>query len=76
VNYAIQNHRINPASLDYVSAGIIPEEKMQNVKEAMEEIDGLAAKFSFCKSYESPEHLKKFVREFLDSASLNIVKNS
>lgn len=76
IDYAIQNHRINPDHLDYVAATAIPDDKMRDVKEAMEDIDGLAAKFSFCKSYETPEHLREFVREFLDSASMSVVKNS
>lgn len=42
----------------------------------MEDIDGLAAKFSFCKTYESPENLKQFVQEFLSSATMSVVKGS
>lgn len=35
VNYAIQNHRINPASLEYTAAAELPAEDLYQVKEAM-----------------------------------------
>lgn len=74
VNYAIQNHRISPAQLDFTKA--IPVETMTEVKEAMEEIDGISQEFAFCKSYRSPEGIRKFIREFLDSDSYRVVSNS
>lgn len=74
VNYAIQNHRINPAQLDFVAAS--PAGTMLEVKEAMEKIDDLAQEFSFCKTYQSPEQLKGFIREFLDGTLLSVVKNT
>lgn len=74
INYAIQNHRISPDHLDYTSA--IPQQTMLYVKEAMEDIDGLAQNFSFCKAYESPQRIIQFIKNFLDSTSLSIVKNS
>lgn len=73
VNYAIQNHRINPAHLDFTTA--VPKE-MVEVKEAMEEIDDLSQKFSFCKTYQSPERLKRFIVEFLNSTSFSVVGNA
>lgn len=76
VNYAIQNHRIHPAQLDYTSAAVIPSDTLSDVKEAMEEIDGLAQSFSFCKFYGSPERITAFIKSFLNSTSLNTVKNS
>ena len=76
INYAIQNHRLNPAVLDYTTATEATTEKMRNFKNAMEEIDDLSAQFSFCKTYESPERTRQFIRDFLNSTSLSIVKNS
>ena len=49
VNYAIQNHRISPAQLDFTSATPISMETMVEVKAAMEAIDDLSEEFSFCK---------------------------
>lgn len=76
VNYAIQNHRIDPAHLDYTNAAVIPHQKMLDVKEAMEEIDDFAQSFSFGKLYASPEQIVQFMKNFLNSTSLSTVKNS
>lgn len=76
VNYAIQTHRLNPLQLDYTKAAQIPLETMMDVKNAMEEIDDLSQDFSFCKPYQSPEHTKGLIREFLDSKQLSVVQNS
>ncbi len=74
VNYAIQNHRISPVQLDFTTA--VPIETMAEVKEAMEEIDGISQEFAFCKSYQSPESIRNFIREFLDSDSYSVIRNA
>lgn len=74
INYAIKNHRINPSQLYFTTA--VPMETMVEVKEAMEEIDDLSQKFSFCKTYQSPESLTKFIQKFLDGTSYSVVKNA
>lgn len=66
VNYAIQNHRIHPARLDFTTAVL---KDMATVKETMEDIDAISQEFSFCKTYQSPESLKKFIEEFLNGPS-------
>lgn len=76
INYAIQNHRLDPGRLDYTGADEIPLQTMIDVKDAMEEIDDLAQSFSFCKTYGSPETIREFIGDFLKSTSLSIVKNS
>ncbi len=76
INYAIQNHRIDPAHLDYTTADSISQESILGVKEAMEEIDDLAQHFSFGRLFASPEQTKRFMKEFLQSTSLSTVKNS
>ena len=73
VDYAIQNHRLNPEQLDFTAA--IPK-KMLDVREAMEEIDGISHEFSFCKTYQSPGSLKKFVEDFLNGPSFSVVGNA
>lgn len=73
VNYAIQNHRINPAKLDFTAA--LPKEMLE-VKEAMEEIDGISHTFAFCKTYQSPGSLKKFIQDFLNGPSFSVVHNA
>lgn len=76
VNYAIQNHRLNPLQLDYMAATEIPIQTMIDVKNAMEDIDDLAQVFSFCKTYESSERIKHFIQEFLDSTQLSTIQKS
>lgn len=76
VNYAIQNHRLNPQQLDYTSAREIPVQTMIDVKNAMEDIDGFSQEFLFCKTYQSSEHMKHMIQEFLDSTQLSIIQKS
>lgn len=78
INYAIQSHRLNPVELDYTAAPKTSAdmEKALDFKRAMEEIDDLSAYFSFSRLYESPEQVKRFLTEFLASASLSTVKNT
>jgi len=74
VNYAIQNHRINPQQLDYTAAEEISPETMADVKQAMEDIDRFSQHFSFCKPYQTPEHARHLIQEFLDSTQLSIIQ--
>ncbi|MCI9412209.1 MAG: RNA polymerase sigma factor [Eubacterium sp.] len=76
VNYAIQNHRINPLQLDYTTATEISIQTMIDVKNAMEDIDDLSQDFSFCKPYQSPERTKYLIQEFLESTQLSVIQNS
>ena len=76
VNYAIQNHRINPLQLDYMTAAEIPIQTLIDVKNAMEDIDDLSQDFSFCKPYQSPERTRQMIQEFLDSTQLSIIQKS
>ncbi len=76
INYAIQNHRINPLQLDFMTTTEIPVQAMIDVKNAMEDIDDLSQDFSFCKPYQSPERTKHLIQEFLDSVQLSIIQNS
>lgn len=76
IHYAIQSGRLHPEQLAYTSASEIPLQRLANVKNAMEDIDGLSQKFSFCKSYQSPEGIKRFIRNFLDSKQFSTVKNA
>ena len=76
VNYAIENHRLNPSQLNYITAAQIPIQTMIDVKNAMKDIDDLSQDFSFCKAYQSPERMKHLIQEFLDSAQLSIIQKS
>lgn len=76
INYAIQNHRIHPAHQDFTAADEIERQTMLDVKEAMEEIDDLAQNFSFARLYATSEQTRQFMRNFLNSTSLSVVKNT
>ncbi len=76
VNYAIQNHRINPLKLDYTKAAEISLETMMDVKHAMEEMDDLSQDFSFCKPYQAPERTKHLIQELLESTKFSIIRKS
>lgn len=76
VNYAIKNHRISPNRPDFTAAKQIPPETTVKVKQAMEDIDGISQEFSFCKTYQSPDSLKKFIENFLNGTSISVVRNS
>ena len=66
--------RIHPLQLDYTAASEIPVQTIVDVKNAMEEIDGLSQDFSFCKPYRSPERTRNLIQEFLDSTQLSVVQ--
>lgn len=72
VDYAIQTHRLQPQNLAFTSA----KEVILDVKNAMEEVDDLAGKFDFCKTYAPPETLSKFIRNFLQSTQISTIQNS
>lgn len=71
VDYAIQNRRISPQHLDFVSAK--PIEGVAEVKAAMEEIDEYSQQFAFCQIYQSPEQIKKSIQDFLNGAAFSTV---
>ena len=76
VNYAIQNHRINPQQMDYTTAVQIPVQTMLDVKNAMEDMDDLSQDFSFCKTYQSSERMKLLLQELLKSTQISVIRNS
>nr|WP_325301148.1 RNA polymerase sigma factor [uncultured Oscillibacter sp.] len=74
VNYAIQNHRIAPDHLDFTAAK--PSDTAVEVTAAMEEMDGYSQQFSFCRTYQSPERLKKMLRDFLNGPAFSTISEA
>lgn len=74
VNYAIQNRRISPDRLDFTRAR--PIDGAIEVKTAMEEIDGYSQQFAFCRTYQSPEQIKKYIQDFLNGTAFSTVANT
>lgn len=72
LNYAIETHRLHPQDLPFTSA----KKVVLDVKNAMEEIDDLAGRFDFCKTYESPAKLRAFIQDFLQSTQISTIQNS
>jgi len=72
VTLPLQNHRIHPARLDFHNA--VPKQVLLDVTAAMEEIDDISQEFSFCRTYESPERLKQFIKDFLNGSSFSVVE--
>lgn len=71
VDYAIQSHRISPRQLDFATAEGL--DTIQGVTQAMEEIDGYAQQFAFCRAYQSPRRLGEMIRGFLEGAAFSTV---
>ena len=74
VNYAIQNRRIAPDRLDFTAAK--PSDTAVAVTAAMEEIDGYAQQFLFCRPYQSTERLKRMIRDFLNGPAFSAVADA
>ncbi|BDF09220.1 RNA polymerase sigma factor [Emergencia timonensis] len=74
LNYAIQTHRLQPQNLAFTSSK--EKEVILDVKNAMEEVDDLAGRFDFCKTYASPETLNKFIKDFLQSTQISTIQSS
>ncbi|SCJ96842.1 Sigma-24 [uncultured Eubacterium sp.] len=72
VNYAIQTHRLQPQNLAFTSS----KEIVLDVKNAMEEVDDLAGKFDFSKTYAPPETLHQFVKDFLQSTQISTIQGA
>ena len=42
----------------------------------MEEMDGYSQQFSFCRTYQSPERLKKMLRDFLNGPAFSTISEA
>lgn len=70
INYAIQSRRLNPKDLEYTTS----PEVLMDVKNAMEEVDDLAGRFTFCKVYKSPDKARQYIKSFLESTQISVIK--
>lgn len=72
VNYAIATHRLFPHALEYTA--LEPsKERLRNVREAMEQLDGLSAVFANMPHYRAPKQAKEFLTALLRSPQLDAV---
>ena len=47
-----------------------------DIAAAMEEMDGYSQQFSFCRTYQSPERLKKMLRDFLNGPAFSTISEA
>ncbi len=70
VGYAIQNHRLNPVSLEYTQ--LKPDEKLRYLQ-AMDEMDAQSQIFANLPTYRSPQKTKDFLLELLRSEDMETI---
>lgn len=73
IGYAIQNHRLNPANLEYTK---LQKEKIKEYKEAMEEMDAQSLIFAELPRYRSPQKVKDFLQGLLQSDHIAAIKQT
>ena len=49
---------------------------LAEVKSAMEEIDGYSQQFAFCQTYQPPEQIKQYIRDFLNGTAFSTVADT
>ena len=75
VNYAIQQHRINPKNLEYKSLKTLDTDILEDYKNSMENIDDLALVFEELPHYKSSIQTKSFLIKLLHSKNIQKIQN-
>ncbi|WP_303869663.1 RNA polymerase sigma factor [Acetobacterium wieringae] len=70
IGYAISNHRLNPANLEYSQLEKVDEVIALNYLSAMEEMDTESAIFAQLPRYRSPKNTKDFLKKILGSENM------
>jgi RNA polymerase sigma factor (sigma-70 family) len=70
IGYAITNHRLNPANLEYHQLEKVDEDVALDYLAAMEEMDMESAIFAKLPSYRSPQNTKDFLQNILFSENM------
>lgn len=74
VDYAIANHRLNPAQLEYSNLAQLTEEQSSATLQAMEQLDELSGVFESLPAYRSPQRVKEFLTNLLRSQSVQTIR--
>lgn len=74
VGYAIQSHRLHPQNLEYTNLKQLNNSASLGFKQTMEKMDELSLIFAELPKYHSPEMIKKFLLNLLNSEDMRIVK--
>lgn len=75
VNYAIQQHRINPKNLEYRSLKTLDNDILEDYKNSMENIDDLALVFEELPHYKSSMQTKLFLIKLLQSKNIQKIQD-
>ncbi|MDZ5725639.1 RNA polymerase sigma factor [Acetobacterium sp. K1/6] len=70
IGYAITNHRLNPANLEYHQLEKVDEDVALDYLAAIEEMDMESAIFAKLPSYRSPQNTKDFLQNILFSENM------
>lgn len=72
INYAAATHRLFPHALEYT--GLEPsQDRLRDVREAMEQLDGISAVFADMPHYRTPKQAQEFLTALLRSPQLDAV---
>ena len=74
VGYAIQSQRLQPRNLEYTSLKKIGDEESLSFIQTMEKMDELSLVFAELPKYRSPEVIKDFLYNLLNSDDMRIIK--
>lgn len=75
IGYAITNHRLNPANLEYHQLEEIDEVVAFDYLAAMEEMDAESAIFAKLPKYRSPKNTLNFLQKILSSQNMATIMN-
>lgn len=70
IGYAIANHRLNPANLDYMRLEQADDTAISEYTKAMEELDEQSIIFAELPKYRSPQTAKDFIQKILQSDNM------
>lgn len=74
IGYAIKNHRLNPANLEYTQLGQADNSVVFEYTQAMEEMDTQSLIFAELPKYRSPQAVKNFLHEILQSKDMATIQ--
>lgn len=73
IGYAIQTNRLNPNNLEYSQLTQMSKDMVLQYTEAMDEMDEMSLIFSNLPKYHSPDVMRNFTKQLLNSESMKII---
>lgn len=74
ISYAIKNHRLNPARLEYSYLEHADDTAILEYMQAMEELDAQSIIFAGLPKYRSPQIVKDFIQNILESDNMMTIQ--